>query len=30
MARDASRVTLFHAADVHFDRHLDERSAPAP
>jgi dipeptidyl aminopeptidase/acylaminoacyl peptidase len=30
MARYASWMTLFNAADVYFDRHLDKRSAPAP
>jgi dipeptidyl aminopeptidase/acylaminoacyl peptidase len=30
MARYASWMMLFNAADVYFDRHLDKRSAPAP
>jgi dipeptidyl aminopeptidase/acylaminoacyl peptidase len=30
MARYSSWMTLFNAADVYFDRHLDRRSAPAP
>jgi len=30
MARYASWMRLFNAADVYFDRHLDKRSAPAP
>jgi dipeptidyl aminopeptidase/acylaminoacyl peptidase len=30
MARYSSWMTLFNAADVYFDRHLDKRSAPAP
>jgi len=30
MARYSSWMMLFSAADVYFDRHLDQRSAPAP
>ena len=30
MARYSSWMILFNAADVYFDRHLDQRSAPAP
>ena len=30
LARYSSWMTLFNAADVYFDRHLDKRSAPAP
>jgi dipeptidyl aminopeptidase/acylaminoacyl peptidase len=30
MARCSSWMTLFNAADVYFDRHLDKRSAPTP
>jgi len=30
MARYSSWMLLFNAADVYFDRHLDQRSAPAP
>ena len=30
MARYASWMRLFNAADVYFDRHLDKRSAPTP
>jgi hypothetical protein len=29
-ARYSSWMLLFDAADVYFDRHLDERSVPAP
>jgi dipeptidyl aminopeptidase/acylaminoacyl peptidase len=30
MSRYSSWMTLFNAADVYFDRHLDKRSAPTP